>query len=94
MRLATWNVRTMCPGLTDDLRQIDDARKTAVINNELKRLHIDIAALQETRLAENGMLRETDYTFFWKGKAQDDYCTLQVLPLIFMYCLIQKNCSI
>ncbi|KAI8737310.1 craniofacial development protein 2 [Biomphalaria glabrata] len=72
MRLATWNVRTMCPGLTDDLRQIDDARKTAVINNELKRLHIDIAALQETRLAENGMLRETDYTFFWKGKAQDE----------------------
>ncbi|KAI8776463.1 Craniofacial development protein 2, partial [Biomphalaria glabrata] len=72
MRLATWNVRTMCPGLNDDLRQIDDARKTAVINNELKRLHIDIAALQETRLAENGMLRETDYTFFWKGKAQDE----------------------
>lgn len=48
----------MCPGLSDDLQQIDDARKTAVISRELKRLNIDIAALQETRLPSNGRLKE------------------------------------
>ncbi|KAI8732439.1 Craniofacial development protein 2 [Biomphalaria glabrata] len=72
MRLATWNVRTMCPGLTGDLRQVDGARKTTVINNQLKRLRIDIAALLEIRLADDGMLREADYIFFWKGKVQDE----------------------
>lgn len=33
----------MTTGLTDDLRGINDTRKTAVINNEL-RLRVDIAA--------------------------------------------------
>ena len=73
LRLATWNVRTMCPGLSDDLQQIDDARKTAVISRELKRLNIDIAALQETRLPSNGSLKEEDYTFFWQGKAPEEH---------------------
>ena len=72
MRLGTWNVRTMCPGLSDDLCQIDDFRKTAIINNELKKLNIDIAALQETRLASSGMLQENDYTFFWQGKSEQE----------------------
>ncbi|XP_072017467.1 craniofacial development protein 2-like [Amphiura filiformis] len=61
----------MCPGITDDLRLIDDARKTAIINRELKRLNIDIAGLQETRLLSDGSLREQDYTYFWQGKEQD-----------------------
>ena len=34
------------------------------ISRELKRLNIDIAALQETRLPSNGSLKEEDYTFF------------------------------
>ena len=63
----------MCPGLSDDPQQIDDARKTAVISRELKRLNIDIAALQETRLPSNGSLKEEDYTFFWQGKAQEEH---------------------
>ena len=50
LKLATWNVRTMCPGLSDDLQKIDDSRKTAIIDRELLRLDIDIAGLQETRL--------------------------------------------
>ena len=50
----------MTTGLTSDLTDINDTRKTAVINNELLRLSIDIAALQETRLAETGSLREKD----------------------------------
>lgn len=45
-----------------------DIRKTAVIDAELDRLNVDIAALKETRLPENGMLQEQNYTFFWKGK--------------------------
>ena len=72
LRLATWNVRTMCPGLSHVLQQVDDARKTAIINDELKRLKIHIAALQETRLASNGCIRESDYTFFWQGKAPEE----------------------
>ena len=62
----------MCPGLSDNLQQIDDARKTAIINRELKRLDIDIAALQETRLASSGSLKEQDYTFFWQGKEPEE----------------------
>ena len=70
--LATWNVRTLRPGTEDDLLEVDDTRKTAIINDELKRLNIDVAALQETRLPEEGRLREADYTFFWRGRAQDE----------------------
>ena len=62
----------MCPGLSEDLQQIDDARKTAVISRELKRLNIDTAALQETRLTSNSSLKE-DYTFFWQGKAPEEH---------------------
>ena len=62
----------MTTGLSTDLQDMSDARKTAVINNELLRLQVDIAALQETRLAETGSLREKDFTFFWRGKAADE----------------------
>ena len=68
LRIASWNVRTMCPGLSDDLTRIEDARKTAIIDRELSILNVDIASLQETRLTANGSLREKDYTYFWQGK--------------------------
>ena len=68
LRLASWNVRTMCPGITDNLLEVDDTRKTAIIDRELKRLNIDIAALQETRLSSDGSIREEDYTIFWQGR--------------------------
>lgn len=61
----------MTTGL-DDLLNISDVRKTAIINNELLRLKVDIAALQETRLAESGFLKEKDYTFFWQGKSTEE----------------------
>ena len=51
----------MKPGLSDNLQQVSDAQKTAVINNELCRLQVDIIALQETRLPESGILGERDY---------------------------------
>jgi len=62
----------MRPGLKDDLQAMDDARKTAVIDRELHRLNIDIAALQETRLPESGSLKEEHYTFFWQGKGAEE----------------------
>ena len=64
----------MCPGLYDDLQQVDDFRKTTVIDRELSRLDVSIAALQETRLASSGSLREENYTFFWKGLEPADPC--------------------
>ncbi|XP_037789963.1 uncharacterized protein LOC119585364 [Penaeus monodon] len=33
----------MCPGLSSDLQQVNDSRKTAIIDRELTRLNIDIA---------------------------------------------------
>ncbi|XP_068741873.1 craniofacial development protein 2-like [Montipora capricornis] len=49
---------------SSSLEYTSDARKTAVINNELLRLQVDIAALQETRLADTGTLKEKDFFFF------------------------------
>lgn len=62
----------MTTGLNMDIRDIDGPRKTAVISSELARLNVDIAALQETRLADYGSLREKEYTFFWQGKSEED----------------------
>jgi len=52
----------MTPGLSHDLDQIEDVRKTKVLNDELLRLGVDNSALQETRLAGSGSLCENDYT--------------------------------
>ena len=62
----------MRPGQSDDLQQVSDAWKTAVINNELCRLQVAIIILQETRLPESGIISEKDYSFFWQGKAADE----------------------
>ncbi|KAL8615669.1 hypothetical protein ACOMHN_034819 [Nucella lapillus] len=49
-------------------------RRTALIAKELSRYNIDIAALSETRLADEGSVAEPKggHTFFWKGKGQDE----------------------
>ena len=57
------------PSLSQD---ISDARKTAVINDELKRLNVNIATLHETQLANAVTLKERNYTFFWQGKSSDE----------------------
>uniref|UniRef100_A0A0L8FQG2 Endonuclease/exonuclease/phosphatase domain-containing protein n=1 Tax=Octopus bimaculoides TaxID=37653 RepID=A0A0L8FQG2_OCTBM len=54
LKLGCWNIRTMMLGLSQDLQDISVARKTAVINEELKRLNVNITALQEIRLANAG----------------------------------------
>ena len=71
MQLASWNVRTVCPGLSDDLQQVDDFRKTAIINHKCKTLSINIIALEATRLSSNSSLRQQDYVFFWQEKEPD-----------------------
>ena len=62
----------MCPGFNGDPQAMDDLRKTAVIDRELHRLCVDVASLQETRLADDGTLREQNYTFFWQGKKEEE----------------------
>ena len=61
----------MTTGLSASLQDIKDSRKTAVINDKLKRLNVDIATLQETRLAGSGTLKEV-YAFFWQGKRSNE----------------------
>ena len=72
LKLGIWIVRIMTPGLADNLQQVSDARKAAVINNELCWFQVDIIALQETRLPESEIIRKRDYSFFWQGKAADE----------------------
>ncbi|XP_019616658.1 PREDICTED: craniofacial development protein 2-like [Branchiostoma belcheri] len=42
-------------------------RLSAIIDRELHRYHVDVAALSETRLKGHGQLTEQHYTFFWSG---------------------------
>lgn len=59
IKLGTWNVRTMTTGIDiTNLNKTDHLRMTALMDRELTRLHVDIAALQETRLANSGLIRE------------------------------------
>ena len=61
--VASWNVCT----LQDT--GLGAGRRTALIACELARYNIDIAALSETRLPDEGSCVEigTGYTFFWSG---------------------------
>ena len=54
-------VRTMNTGM--ELENINDARKTAIINNKLICLKVDIAALQEQGCHTLRELRETQGIF-------------------------------
>ena len=47
---------------------------TALVASKLKRYNVDIAALSETRFANEGQLTEkgVGYTFFWSGRKQQE----------------------
>ena len=63
LNLGAWNVRTL-------LDRADRAeRKSALVDRELSRYKLDMAALSETRLSDVGEAAEANYTFFWSGKA-------------------------
>ena len=65
-------MRTKTPGFSGGLQEVNDTRKTAVIDRELSRLQMDIVALQETRLPETESVKETDFILFWHGKPSDE----------------------
>ena len=68
--MGAWNVRT----LMDREEANRPMRRTALVAKELERYRIDIAALSETRFAEEGQLKEvgSGYTFFWSGRSSDE----------------------
>ena len=68
--IGAWNVRT----LMDRDNAPRPQRRTALVAKELLRYNIDTAGLSETRLAEKGSITElaSGYTFFWKGKGQQE----------------------
>ncbi|KAG7305516.1 hypothetical protein JYU34_009592 [Plutella xylostella] len=70
MIFGAWNVRTLLDRATSQCPE----RKTAVVARELSRYDIDIAAISETHLAEEGELVENGggYTFYWKGTAASE----------------------
>ena len=49
-------------------------RRTALVGRELDRYKVEIAALSETRLAEEGLLKEigAGYTFFWSARKKEE----------------------
>ena len=69
LQFAAWNIRS----LIDSARSNLPRRRTAIVAAELARYNIDIAALSETRLPDNGSLTEEGggYTFFWQGLPLD-----------------------
>lgn len=74
LHFTSWKIRTLCPVLSNNLHQVEDSRKMAIIKREPKRMSNDITGLQETRLPSNGNLREQDYMFVWQGKEPEDQC--------------------
>ena len=69
LTIGAWNVRTLMDSSSSDRPE----RRTAVVGSELDRYKVEIAALSETRLAEEGLLNEvgTGYTFFWNGRKKE-----------------------
>jgi len=74
---ATWNVRTLMDSADSDR----PARCTALVAAQLNRYNIDIAALSETRFADEGSLSLKSARaepFFWKRSSYP-----QVLALLY-----------
>ena len=67
---GSWNVRT----LMDNPKADRPERRTALVARELARYHVDIAALSETRIANEGLLTEDggSYCFFWSGRTSEE----------------------
>ena len=65
MTIGAWNVRTLMDSAGSDRPQ----RRTALVARELDRYNVEIAALSETRLAEEWLLKVgAGYTFFRRGR--------------------------
>ena len=66
LNIACWNVRNMLESCESNCPQ----SRSVLIAHELSRLNIDIAALSEVRLPDEGNLKEqgAEYTLYWSGK--------------------------
>ena len=65
LTIGAWNVLTLYSSSSDR-----PERRIALVCRELDRYKVEIAALSETCLAEEGLLKEVGagYTFFWSGR--------------------------
>ncbi len=91
LTIGTWNVRTLQDNPSSDRPE----RRTALVARELARFNIDIAALCEISLANEGQLTETggSYTFFWCGRSSDERCESGVSFAVKNY-LVRKLASL
>ncbi|KAL0153663.1 hypothetical protein M9458_051028 [Cirrhinus mrigala] len=66
LNVACWNIRTML----DTAGSGRPEQRSALIAHELRRLNIDIAALSEVRLPDEGSLQElgVGYILYWSGR--------------------------
>jgi exonuclease III len=65
--VGTWNI-------LDNKNAERPERRTALVARELARYNVDIAALSETRFAEEGQFTEIGayYAFFWSGRKSEE----------------------
>ena len=72
LTIGVWNVHTLMDSAGSDRPQ----RRTAPVGRELDWYKVEIAALSETRFAEEGLLKEVgaDCTFFWSGCKKEERC--------------------
>ena len=70
LAIGAWNVRALMDSAGSDRPQ----RRTALVCRELDRYKFEIAALSETRLAEERLLKAVGagYTFFWSGRKNEE----------------------
>ena len=70
LTIGAWKVRTLMDSAGSDIPQ----RRTTLVGRELDRYKVEIAALSESRLAEEGLLKEVGagYTFFWSGRKKEE----------------------
>ena len=70
LKIGAWNVRT----LIDSTGSGRPQRRTALVGRELDRYKVEIAAVSETRLAEEGLLKEVGagYSLFWSGHKKEE----------------------
>ena len=68
--IGSWNVRT----IMDNPKADRPERRTALVARKVARYHVDIAALSETRRANEGQLTEDGggYGFFWSGRTSEE----------------------
>ena len=58
--------------LMDSSGSVRHQRRTSLTGREHDRYKVEIAALSETRLVDEGLLKGAGYTFFWSGRKKEE----------------------